>query len=84
MTPADTPYRTLDVSRQYDGWSDWPQFTGDSTQNWSAAMNALAGQSSVHPRYDLASLDDPTNMQFVEGNTTYILCPTHPAPAGTP
>ena len=64
--PADTPYKVVDVCRQWDGWCYW--IPGDD--------RSKKGQNSLHLQYDSIDLDDPANQVDVEGNITYVLVPT--------
>lgn len=73
--PADTPYTVYDFARQYDGWADWPQNPGTGDISW---FNALSGQGNIHPYYNSASLNDPSNVTHVVGNITYMWQMTYP------
>lgn len=82
--PDDTPFRVFDVARQYDFWADYP----DKTSKDAAAKNCLAGElvtifggASIHGDYSMVRMNDPNNSTYVEGNRTYILAPTFPAPS---
>ncbi|GJF14934.1 hypothetical protein NGTWS0302_37460 [Mycolicibacterium cyprinidarum] len=72
MTPTDTDYNVLDVARQFDPISDFP----DNPFNLLALANAWAGFTNVHLTYSQADLDAPGNYVWKEGNTTYVYIPT--------
>jgi PE-PPE domain len=80
----DTASPTVDVSRQYDGWSDFPAYP----LNVLADANAIAGIYYLHgaTQQDVTSAtltgidkDDPRYYQK-HGNTTYYLIPTDELP----
>lgn len=73
--PDDTPYTVYDVARQYEFWCDYP--TGE--MNELAGLNALAG-FFLHLDYSQVTVNDPRNIEYVEGNRHYILAPTWPLP----
>jgi diacyltrehalose acyltransferase len=76
--PSGTSYTCTNITRQYDGWADWP--TG--TMNVDAEMNAFSGQSIVHNSYQNIN-PSPTatgNVSHVVGNITYIWSMTEPIP----
>lgn len=74
--PVDTPFKVVDLARQYDGWADWPS----DNRNRAAVDTALAGQRTVHVAgYKDASIYDAENLKFVEGNVTFLLSP-NPSP----
>lgn len=82
--PDDTPFRVFDVARQYEFWADYP----DKPSKAAAAKNCLDGEiaglfggKSLHMDYSNVRIGDPSNAVFVEGNRTYILAPTFPAPS---
>ncbi|WP_319446457.1 MULTISPECIES: PE-PPE domain-containing protein [unclassified Mycobacterium] len=83
--PTDTSGKTVDISRQYDGWSDFPAYP----LNVLADANAIAGIYYLHgSTQDLGSdaLDgvDTTHgntMYYqVHGDTTYYLIKTDQLP----
>lgn len=81
-TPTDGD-PTVDISRQYDGWSDFPTYP----LNLLATVNALAGIYYLHGNtQDLGSTDvssiDKTNSMYYQqhGTTTYYLIPTDQLP----
>jgi hypothetical protein len=85
-TPTDTcdaaevcHLPTVDISRQYDGWSDFPAFP----LNLLADINAVAGIAYLHPDY---LGDDVPGMAYqgTMGDTTYYLIPTGTLPILTP
>ncbi|RZT15703.1 PE-PPE domain-containing protein [Mycobacterium sp. BK558] len=74
-TPA-TDYDVIDVTRQYDRASDWP----DDPMNILAFLNACAGLTSIHVNYDDVDIYDSANYVWKEGNTTYVFVPTKNIP----
>lgn len=71
-TPTDTGYTVIDVSREYDGESDWP----NNPLNGLAVANAIAGYFVVHTDYTGVDVEDPNNLVQTVGGTTYVLVPT--------
>ncbi|MGV1087989.1 MAG: PE-PPE domain-containing protein [Mycobacterium sp.] len=69
--PANSPYQGTEVIRQYDGWADWPT----DTKNMLAVLNAVVGMQTVHPNYFKVDINDPNNIRYAEGNTTYVFVP---------
>ncbi|MGE2735131.1 PE-PPE domain-containing protein [Mycolicibacterium vaccae] len=78
-TPA-TQYKVIDIARQYDFAADFP----DNPWNLLALANAMAGFSSVHTDYENVDLNDPDNIVWTEGNTTYVFVPTKNLPLLNP
>lgn len=72
----DTEYHVIDVSRQYDAASDFP----DNPFNLLALLNANAGFLFVHQDYENVDIYDPANYVWTEGNTTYVYVPTKNLP----
>jgi hypothetical protein len=82
---VDNGAPTVDISRQYDGWSDFPKYP----LNLLATANAIAGIVYLHSQVQnitdpdvltaLKESGDPTYYQ-VHGNTTYYLIPTEELP----
>ena len=73
-TPTDSLndiYTTIDISRQYDGWSDQPT----NPLNLLAMGNALLGTYYLHQNYDEVTLKGG-EFQDQVGDTTYYLVPT--------
>jgi hypothetical protein len=70
-TPTDSIYPTIDISRQYDGWSDQPT----NPLNLLAMGNALLGTYYLHQNYDEVTLGQG-EFQDQVGDTTYYLVPT--------
>ncbi len=70
-TPTDTPYATVDIARQYDGWADGPENPLDVL----ADANAIAGGVYLHGDYSSVDLSDAV-LQDRYGDTTYYLVPT--------
>lgn len=78
--PADTPYQVTDFTRQYDGFADFPQLSGNANENMWALLNSVSGEGTVHPQYNHVTLDDPENVWHTEGNISYGWSPTWPLP----
>lgn len=79
MLPLGSPYKGIEVIRQYDGWADYP----DDPNNLLAFLNAGMGQFSTHIRYTDVNLNDPRNVVYTPdnpdgspGNVTYVYVPT--------
>ena len=53
-TPTDTQYQTVDISRQYDGWSDFPT----NPLNVVADLNAGMGILYLHGGYGSVGMSD--------------------------
>jgi diacyltrehalose acyltransferase len=70
-----SPYQVIDVSRQYDAASDYPNNPA-SPYYLLAIMNAGAGFWINHLNYRDVNLDDPANAVWTVGNTTYVLTPS--------
>jgi pimeloyl-ACP methyl ester carboxylesterase len=68
-TPVSTRWKVIDVARRYDGWADWP---ADET-NRLAVEKARAGMFTIHTRYDVVGLHDPSNILWTRGTTTFVL-----------
>lgn len=75
ITPV-TDYGIIDVSRQYDRASDWP----DNPLNLLAFLNANAGLTGIHTHYEDVDIYDPRNYVWKEGNTIYVFVPTENIP----
>lgn len=78
-TPTDTQYQTVDISRQYDGWSDFPT----NPLNVVADLNAGMGILYLHGGYGSVGMSDAI-LQDQHGDTTYYLIPTRTLPLLTP
>lgn len=76
LTPTDTQYDVVDIAREYDPIADFPS----NPFNLLALANGLAAFSYVHLRYDEVDLDDPDNVVWKEGKTTYVYVPTEHLP----
>lgn len=74
-TPTDTGYRTVDISRQYDGWSDFPLYP----LNPLATANAIAGIVYEHSDYFSPAVGD-MQYQGHAGDTDYYLIPAERLP----
>lgn len=75
ITPV-TDYQIIDVTRQYDRASDWP----DQPLNLLAFLNANAGLTGIHTHYEDVDIYDPRNYVWKEGNTIYVFVPTENIP----
>ncbi len=78
-TPTDTRYQTVDVSQQYDGWSDFPT----NPMNMLADLNAGMGILYLHGGYGSLDMGDAV-LQDRYGDTTYYLIPTRTLPVLMP
>ncbi|WP_313675475.1 PE-PPE domain-containing protein [Mycolicibacterium sp.] len=88
--PPDTPYRSVTVNGEYDGWADYP----DRPTNLLSVVNALLGTVYVHGRYetipgglDLAAVplsNITTVVNGAGGSTTGYLVPTDKLPLVQP
>ncbi|MGP4054709.1 PE-PPE domain-containing protein [Mycobacterium sp. 4D054] len=76
LTPTDTDYAVVDIAREYDPIADFPA----NPFNLLALANAIAAFDYVHMAYDEVDLDDPDNIVWTEGNTTYVHVPTKNLP----
>ncbi|MDZ5085480.1 MULTISPECIES: PE-PPE domain-containing protein [Mycobacteriaceae] len=75
-----TQYQVIDVSRQYDPASDFP----DDPTNFIALLNSLAAFTVIHTDYEGVDMYDPANIVWKEGNTTYVFVPTEELPLLAP
>ena len=90
LTPVampDTPYDTVIVNGEYDGWGDFP----DRPWNLLSVVNALLGTLYVHGHYevipgglDLSTADVSTTVNSLGGKTTTYLLPTAKLPLVQP
>jgi hypothetical protein len=71
-----TQYQVIDISRQYDTASDFP----DNPFNLLALLNSLAAFTVIHTDYEDVDMHDPANIVWKEGNTTYVFVPTENLP----
>jgi hypothetical protein len=73
-TPTDTQYKTVDITRQYDGASDAPT----NPLNGLATLNANMGFFLLHGDYSPYSLQPGGGalLQDQYGDTTYYMIPT--------
>lgn len=71
-----TQYQVIDISRQYDPASDFP----DRPLNLFALLNSLAAFTVIHTDYENVDMYDPANIVWTEGNTTYVFVPTENLP----
>lgn len=74
-TPTDSPFPTVDIARQYDGWADFPAYP----LNMVATTNALLGIYYLHGDYTSAGVGAPLE-QGSAGDTTYYMIPTKRLP----
>ena len=78
--PTDTQFDTVVVTRQYDGFADFPLYP----LNFIADANAVLGMVYVHPYQDDVSLaPDPTTSPPIHsqyGDTDYYFFPTEDLP----
>ncbi len=65
--PVVQPYRQLDVVNQYDSVADRPARWGWYSQRELSLSRHLA--------YDEVDINDPENLVYRDGNTTYMLVP---------
>lgn len=90
ITAPDTPYDTVTVNGEYDGWADFP----DRPWNLVSVANALMGIAYVHGRYEtvpggLNVADVPqshitSTVNGLGGRTTRYLLPTGKLPLVQP
>lgn len=77
---TDTPFSTVEINQQYDGFSDFPLHP----RNMLATMNALMGMFYVHTWPFVPNLpDDPTSSpayQGTHGDTSYYFFATADLP----
>ncbi|WP_159229729.1 PE-PPE domain-containing protein [Mycolicibacterium vanbaalenii] len=71
-----TQYQVIDISRQYDTASDFP----DNPLNLLSLLNSLAAFTVIHTDYEDVDMHDPANIVWKEGNTTYVFVPTENLP----
>ncbi|ORA36955.1 hypothetical protein BST13_09655 [Mycobacterium aquaticum] len=74
-TPTNTSFKTVDVTRQYDGWSDFPL----NPLNPLATANAVAGIYYVHGDYQSVGLGNAI-YQGSYGDTQYYMIPSNRLP----
>ena len=82
-TVPPSQYQVVDISREYDFVSDFPN-QPFSPFYLLAIANAMAGLATVHLNYQDVNVDDPANTEWRAGNTTYILVPTPSLPLLAP
>lgn len=93
LTPVvapDTPYDTVTVNGEYDGWADFPDRPG----NLLSVANALAGTAYVHGRYEtvpggldvstVPARNITTTVNSLGGRTTTYLIPSEKLPLVQP
>ena len=69
-SPRAAPLTTADLTRQYDGYSDFPT----NPLNLLASLNAVMGTVYLHHLY--LEIDTPALVQGLYQDTTYYLAPT--------
>jgi hypothetical protein len=80
-TPTDSgdlgpnSFPTVDISQQYDGWSDFPTYP----LNVVATVNAIMGIALLHLNYHSAQMATAVK-QGTMGDTTYYLIPSETLP----
>jgi PE-PPE domain-containing protein len=74
-TPTNTNFKTVDVTRQYDGWSDFP----NNPLNPFATANAIAGINYLHSDYQSVGLGNAL-YQGSYGDTDYYMIPSQRLP----
>ena len=67
-----TKYTTVDISREYDGMSDYPNDVG----NTLAVATSQDGYTSIHPYYTGVDPNASSNLVKRTGNYTFVLVPT--------
>lgn len=72
-------YHVVDIAREYDPVADFP----DDPTNLLAVANTLSGFVTLHDYRDV-DINDPNNIVWTEGNTTYVLVPTENLPLLNP
>ncbi|RZT18367.1 PE-PPE domain-containing protein [Mycobacterium sp. BK558] len=72
-------YHVIDIAREYDPVADFP----DNGLNLLAVANAVSGFITLHDYRDV-DINDPNNIVWDEGNTTYVLVPTDNLPLLNP
>lgn len=71
--PTEQPYDHLDVIAQYDGVADTPTRFG-----FYSAVNSALGQHFDY--FEGLDINDPDNLVFQDGTTTYMLIPAETLP----
>ena len=74
-SPTDTDFDTVDITRQYDGWSDFP----NNPLNPFATANAVAGIHYLHGDYQSVGLGNAL-YQGSYGDTDYYMIPSRRLP----
>jgi hypothetical protein len=77
-SPQSAPLTTVDITRQYDAYSDFPT----NPLNLLADLNALMGSLFLHDHY--LDIDSPALLQGLYQDTTYYLEPTKLLPLLVP
>lgn len=83
--PTDTQFDTIEIARQYDGFTDFPLYP----LNLVADLNAVLGILYLHTwSFDVSlPADDPTTSaayQGTHGDTSYYVFPTEDLPLFAP
>jgi hypothetical protein len=74
--PTDTPFETVVINRQWDGFGDFPLYP----LNFVATANAVAGMLYVHTGYQDVTINDPGTVKQEFGDTTFYWIPTEHLP----
>jgi hypothetical protein len=74
--PTDTPFETVIINRQWDGFGDFPLYP----LNFVATANAVAGMLYVHTDYQDVTINDPGTVKQEFGDTTFYWIPTEHLP----
>jgi hypothetical protein len=77
-SPQSAPLTTVDITQQYDAWSDFPT----NPLNLLADLNAFMGSLYLHHRY--LDTDTPALLQGHYQDTTYYLAPAKLLPLLVP
>ncbi|MFN8070440.1 MAG: PE-PPE domain-containing protein [Mycobacterium sp.] len=90
VTAPETPYDTVTVNAEYDGWGDFPDRPG----NLLSVANAMLGVAYIHGRYetvpgglDVSTVPErniTTTTNSLGGHTTSYLIPTGKLPLVQP
>lgn len=84
LPEGGTPYRVIDIARQYDFWADHPNDLDNETamRNVDPQSTGFGTGNPVHLNYSMVSANpnDVRNFSVTEGTVTYVWCPTYPAP----
>ena len=84
-TDVESPYDTVSIVREYDGYADFPDYPG----NLLATANAVMGVVYLHPDYEDVDINAPgtvvqTKTNKLGGTTTRYTVPTANLPLTQP